>query len=60
MRQARVLVTEDPGYVLRVGDDQVDALRFQALARQAHEELAGGQARRCGRWPGRRAGAVAR
>ena len=24
--------------MLRVGDDQVDALRFQALARQAHEE----------------------
>ena len=40
---ARVLVTEDPGYVLRVGDDQVDALRFQALAHQAHEELAGGR-----------------
>ena len=38
-----MLVTEDPGYVLRVGDDQVDALRFQALARQAHEELAGGR-----------------
>ena len=40
---ARVLVTQDPGYVLRVEDDQVDALRFQALARQAHEELAGGR-----------------
>jgi DNA-binding SARP family transcriptional activator len=40
---ARVLVTQDPGYVLRVEDDQVDALRFQALARQAHEDLAGGR-----------------
>lgn len=29
--------------MLRVGDNQVDALRFQALARQAHEELAGGR-----------------
>ena len=29
--------------MLRVGDDQVDALRFQALDRQAHEELAGGR-----------------
>ena len=38
---ARVLVTQDPGYVLRVEDDQVDALRFQALARQAHKDLAG-------------------
>jgi DNA-binding SARP family transcriptional activator/DNA-binding CsgD family transcriptional regulator/tetratricopeptide (TPR) repeat protein len=40
---ARVLVTQDPGYVLRIADDQVDALRFQALARQAHNDLAGGQ-----------------
>ena len=40
---ARVLVTQDPGYVLRVADDQVDALRFQALARQAHNDLAGRQ-----------------
>src|SRR5690348_8467406 len=40
---ARVLVTQDPGYVLRAGDDQVDAPRFQALARQAHNDLAGGQ-----------------
>src|SRR6516164_11361688 len=41
--RAAVLVTQDPGYVLRAGDDQVDALRFQALARQAHNDLAGGQ-----------------
>src|SRR5215472_16604858 len=40
---ARVLVTQDPGYVLRVADDQVDALRFQALDRRAHNDLAGGQ-----------------
>jgi DNA-binding SARP family transcriptional activator len=40
---ARVLVTQDPGYVLRVADDQVDALRFQMLARRAHNDLAGGQ-----------------
>jgi DNA-binding SARP family transcriptional activator len=39
---ARVLVTQDPGYVLRVADDQVDALRFRALARQAHNDLAVG------------------
>src|SRR6516162_1080808 len=40
---ARVLVTQDPGYVLRVADDQVDALRFQALARRAHGDLAEGR-----------------
>src|SRR6516162_3967185 len=36
---ARVLVTQDPGYVLRVADGQVDALRYEALARQAHADL---------------------
>jgi DNA-binding SARP family transcriptional activator len=40
---ARVLVTQDPGYVLRVQDDQVDALRFQALARQAQDDLGASQ-----------------
>src|SRR5215469_14910543 len=40
---ARVLVTHDPGYVLRVADGQVDALQFQALARGAHNDLAAGQ-----------------
>ena len=40
---ARVLVTQDPGYVLRVADDQVDALRFQAETRRAHNDLVGGQ-----------------
>ena len=40
---AAVLVTQDSGYLLRAGDDRVDALQFRALARQAHDELAGGQ-----------------
>ena len=40
---ARVLVTQDPGYVIRVADDQVDALRFQMLTRRAHNDLASGQ-----------------
>jgi DNA-binding SARP family transcriptional activator len=40
---ARVLVTQDPGYVLRVEAGCVDALEFQALARDAHNKLAAGQ-----------------
>src|SRR5215831_18917145 len=40
---ARVLVTQNPGYVLRVADDQLDTLRFHALVQQAHNDLAGGQ-----------------
>src|SRR5215470_7589495 len=40
---ARVLVTQDPGYVLRVAEGQVDALKFQTLVRQAHNDLAAGQ-----------------
>ena len=40
---ARVLVTQDPGYVLRIAGDQVDALRFQQLVRRAHNDLADGQ-----------------
>jgi len=40
---ATVLVTQEPGYVLRVDDQQVDALRFQAMARQARGDLASGQ-----------------
>ena len=40
---AQILVTQDPGYVLRAGDDQVDALRFQALARKAQNDLSGGR-----------------
>jgi hypothetical protein len=37
-----VLVTRDPGYLLEAADDQVDALRFQALFRQAHHDLEAG------------------
>lgn len=40
---ARVLITQDPGYVLRVDPGCVDALQFQALARDAHDKLAAGQ-----------------
>jgi DNA-binding SARP family transcriptional activator len=39
---ARVLVTRDPGYLLEAADNQVDAPRFQALARQAHHDLEAG------------------
>src|SRR6516165_9941166 len=39
---AQVLITQDPGYMLRAGDGQVDALQFQALAKKAHNDLAGG------------------
>ena len=42
---AQVLVTQDPGYLLQAGDDQVDALRFQTLARQAHGDLEAGDPR---------------
>ena len=40
---AQVLVTQDPGYGLRAGDGQVDALQFRALAKKAHNDLAGGR-----------------
>lgn len=39
---AAVLVTQDPGYLLRADDDDIDARRFDALARQAHDCLAAG------------------
>lgn len=39
---ARVLVTQDPGYALKVRPDQVDAWAFQALAAEAHEMLDSG------------------
>ena len=39
---AQVLITQDPGYMLCAGDGQVDALQFQALAKKAHNDLAGG------------------
>ena len=38
------IVTQEPGYVIRVGPDELDLLRFEALveeARQAAPELAG-------------------
>jgi DNA-binding SARP family transcriptional activator/tetratricopeptide (TPR) repeat protein len=40
---ARVLVTQDPGYMLRVQDDQVDALRFHELVRRGHDDLEEGR-----------------
>lgn len=39
---ARLLVTQPPGYVLRVADDQVDAARFQQQLERARELLAAG------------------
>ena len=40
---ARILVTQDPGYALRVEPDQVDAWRFLALAGDARELLTSGK-----------------
>jgi DNA-binding SARP family transcriptional activator len=57
---ARVLVTQDPGYVLRAGEDQVDALRFRALARRARDDVAGGRPANRGGRPAGCAGAVMR
>ena len=58
----RVLVTEDPGYLLRVGDDQVDALRFQRWpTRHTRSWRAAGPPLRPLAWPTRwRCGAVIR
>ncbi len=42
---ARVLVTQPPGYVLRVGPDDVDAARFEALAELGRVQLADGRPR---------------
>ena len=39
------LVTRPPGYLCRVGEDELDVLRFEALCGQA------GAARRAGAWP---------
>ena len=55
---ARVLVTQDPGYLLQAEDDDVDALRFLALVRQAHGR--GRPARGRGHPAGEGDGAVAR
>ncbi len=40
---AQVLVTQDPGYVLRIDPGCVDALEFQSLAQDAHHKLTAGQ-----------------
>jgi len=40
---ATVLVTEAPGYVLRVAPEQVDAIRFERLAADGHRDLAAGE-----------------
>ena len=41
---ARILVTQDPGYVLRLAPEQVDAYRFLSLSRAGRELLAEGYA----------------
>ena len=41
---ATVLVTKDPGYMLRIEPDQVDSLRFDRLRRSGHAALAAGDA----------------
>lgn len=43
-RPARVLVTEPPGYVLRIEPDQVDAERFEQAVRHAGISLEAGRA----------------
>ncbi|HEX6476925.1 MAG TPA: winged helix-turn-helix domain-containing protein, partial [Acidimicrobiales bacterium] len=35
--QAQRLITQPPGYLLRVGADQLDAVRFQDLVTRAHD-----------------------
>jgi DNA-binding SARP family transcriptional activator len=57
---ARVLVTEDPGYVLRVGGRPGRRAAVPGAGPPGTRGAGGRPARRCGRWPGRRAGAVAR
>lgn len=42
---ASVLVTQPPGYVLRVGPDQLDSARFESLARRGHRLLVAGRPR---------------
>lgn len=41
-QSAHVLVTQPPGYVLRVHPDQIDAARFAALAAEGRQRLAEG------------------
>jgi DNA-binding SARP family transcriptional activator len=40
---SQVLVTREPGYLLRVAPGGLDAARFEELTGQAHRALAGGQ-----------------
>lgn len=40
---AQVLVTRPPGYLLRVGPDEVDAWRFEAAAAEGHRLLLAGR-----------------
>ncbi len=41
---ARVLITRAPGYALRAGDEEIDALCFDRLVDEAEKLLAGGRA----------------
>jgi DNA-binding SARP family transcriptional activator len=41
---AQVVVTEAPGYALRLAADQIDAVRFERLATDAHRALSAGDA----------------
>ena len=41
---AQVLVTQNPGYLLRVGPDDLDAVRFERLIRQGQQALEAGKA----------------
>jgi DNA-binding SARP family transcriptional activator len=41
---AQVLVTQNPGYLLRVGPDDLDAVRLERLIRQGQETLEAGRA----------------
>jgi DNA-binding SARP family transcriptional activator len=43
--EAHLLVTEAPGYVLRVPAEQIDVHRFRRLAAEARQALAGGDER---------------
>jgi peptide/nickel transport system substrate-binding protein len=41
---AQVLLTQNPGYLLRVGPDDLDAVRLERLVRQGQQALEAGQA----------------
>ena len=38
-----VLVTQQPGYLIRVGENELDAFRFSALCKDGHQALANGE-----------------